>query len=269
MYRTFTCISVVPVANQIALDLGNGSTSKSATVLLVTIWELGEAAGPLLIAPMSEIWGRYPVFNTANILFISATAFAALCQSMSPFIAARALTGLAVASNVLNPAIVGDMFVSEQRGSPMSVIMLAPLLGGGIGPTISGAIADVVGWRQVLWLGVCLATVCELLFLTCFRETYKVPILKRRAMKLRRDTGEQWRTAFDTGESQGRTLVTSILRPGIVLAGSGVLMLLCLFIAVGFSYYYVTAVTLPGILQDIYGLSAALTGASLTFFSMC
>ncbi|KAK3092208.1 hypothetical protein LTR53_019642, partial [Teratosphaeriaceae sp. CCFEE 6253] len=54
---TFTCISLVPVANNIVADLdgssGHQSTS-TASVLLVTIWELGEAAGPLLIAPLSE-----------------------------------------------------------------------------------------------------------------------------------------------------------------------------------------------------------------------
>lgn len=50
---TFTCIGVVPVAGRIVLDL-EGRESKSSSVLLVTIWELGEAAGPLIIAPLSE-----------------------------------------------------------------------------------------------------------------------------------------------------------------------------------------------------------------------
>lgn len=50
---TFTCIGVVPVAGRIVMDL-EGRESKSSSVLLVTIWELGEAAGPLIIAPLSE-----------------------------------------------------------------------------------------------------------------------------------------------------------------------------------------------------------------------
>uniref|UniRef100_A0A8H7N6P1 Major facilitator superfamily (MFS) profile domain-containing protein n=1 Tax=Bionectria ochroleuca TaxID=29856 RepID=A0A8H7N6P1_BIOOC len=48
---TFTCISPVPIAGRIVQDLSNGQKNKYASVLLVTIWELGEAAGPLLIAP--------------------------------------------------------------------------------------------------------------------------------------------------------------------------------------------------------------------------
>ncbi|KAK5094751.1 hypothetical protein LTR24_003451 [Lithohypha guttulata] len=131
---TFTCISVVPVANRIVRDLNQDHhTDKSASVLLVTIWELGEAAGPLIIGPLSELCGRQRVINVANALFISASIFAACCQSTHLLIAARFLTGVSVAANVLNPAIVGDIYLPDQRGSAMSLIMLAPLLGGAIG----------------------------------------------------------------------------------------------------------------------------------------
>jgi MFS family permease len=285
---------VVPVANRIVSDLsGDGHSSKSASVLLVTIWELGEAGGPLLIAPLSELFGRYPVMNAANIGFISATILAALCQSTPLFIAARALTGLAVASNVLNPAIVGDMFISEQRGSAMSAIMLAPLIGGAIGPAISGAIAQSLGWRQVVWMSVILASVCEVLFLTCFRETYKVPILRRRAAKLRQKTGNMsLRTAFDIdidvddgdgdgdGDDDDDAKTTkrktsqpktqfweSIMRPIVVFADSIVLQALALYGSMTFSYFYMMSTTLPDILQDIYHLSPAQTGSSFIVFS--
>lgn len=272
---------MVPVANRIVTDLSGGHSSKSASVLLVTIWELGEAGGPLLIAPLSELFGRYPVMNAANIGFISATVLAALCQSTPLFIAARALTGLAVASNVLNPAIVGDMFISEQRGSAMSAIMLAPLIGGAIGPAISGAIAQSLGWRQVVWMSVILASICEVLFLTCFRETYKVPILRRKAAKLRQETGNMsLRTAFDIdddGKSSSKTTKRktrsktqfweSIMRPIVVFADSSVLQALALYGSLTFSYFYMMSTTLPDILQGIYHLSPALTGSSFIVFS--
>ncbi|KAI1371665.1 MFS general substrate transporter [Hypoxylon crocopeplum] len=267
---TFTCISVVPVATRIVDDLDHGHSSKSASVLLVTIWELGEAAGPLLIAPLSEVFGRYAVMNAANLLFIAATVLSALSQSSTLFIATRALTGFAVASNVLNPAIVGDIFISEQRGSAMSLIQLAPLIGGAIGPAISGAIAETVGWRHAMWMSVILATTCEVVFLTCFRETYKVAILRRKAARLRRETGnESLRTVFDTADgSRASKVWDAAIRPFTVLAGSGVLQALSIFGSIVFTFFYILATTLPDILETTYGLSPAAAGSAFISFSI-
>ena len=271
--RTFTCISVVPVANEIVYDL-DGTESKSASVLLVTIWEFGEAFGPLVLAPLSETIGRYPVFNVANVLFITATGLAGLCQSTPLFITARALTGLAVASNVLNPAIVGDMFIDEERGSALSAIMVAPLLGGAIGPAIAGVIAESLGWRWVLWIAIILATACEIVFLTCFRETYSVAILNRRVAQLKKETGNTaLRTAIDVdnpeAENKGpKKLLNSILRPFVVFFDSGVLQAMSFFGSLEFAYFYIMSTTLPDILGGIYGLSPARVGAAFVVFSM-
>ena len=182
----------------------------------------------------------------------------ALSQNTATFIAARALSGLVVTSNVLNPAVVGDMFDSDSRGSPMSLCLLSPLLGGAVGPAISGAIAETLSWRWALWIAAALAAVCELLFLTCFKETYKVPILKKRAKALSKHVD---------GELGFKGLLEAIARPGYVFRSSGVLMALSLFGSVIFAQFYVLSVTMPDILRDVYGLSPAQTGVGLMSFS--
>jgi MFS family permease len=249
-----------------------GKEDKSASILLVTVWELGEAAGPLLIAPLSEIYGRYPVFNVANIIFILGVALAAFSQTTSLFIFARFLTGFAVASNVLNPAIIGDIFPSESRGSGMALIFLAPLLGGAIGPAISGLIAESLGWQKILWMSAVVAIICEVLFFTLHRETYKVPILQRRAARLRKETkDESFKCAWDV-ETSGTTtgwaaLRTSITRPVIVMLDSFVLRIMSFYGGLVFTFYYVVATTLPAMLKEIYGFSPALIGFSFMSFS--
>jgi MFS family permease len=279
--RTFTCISIVPIANEIIHDLSAGSpdpAAKSSSILLVTIWELGEAAGPLLIAPLSEMFGRSRVMNTANCLFAAATVLAAVSRSVPLLIAARCLTGLAVASNVLNPAIVGDMYASEERGGAMSLIMLAPLLGGAVGPAIAGTVAQEWGWSYVLWMSAALVMLCEALFFWSFRETYKVTILRTRAARLRKQTGNQaYKTEFDDdddgdGDGDGANdmwskLGEAVRRPGIVFWDSSVLQALALFGSISFAYFYVMSTTFPDILEDIYHLSPALTGMSFVSFS--
>ena len=268
--RTFTCISVVPVANTIVSDLNHGTHgTKSSSVLLVTIWELGEAAGPLFIAPLSEIYGRYPVFNTCNILFILGVSISALSQSVNLLIFARFLTGCAVASNVLNPAIIGDMFPSAQRGSAMSVVMMAPLLGGAIGPAIAGAIAQSAGWRKIMLMAVCLAVVCEVCFLVLLRETYKPAILRRAEdPEAVLDEDEEEDSEAKEAAKSGSPLWDGIARPWVVFASSFVLQIFSLYGALVFTFFYVMSTTLPDILQNEYDFLPSMVGTAFISFSI-
>lgn len=269
---TFTCVSLVPIANIIVGDLDDGAASGSAAVLLVTIWELGEAAGPLFIAPLSEVYGRWPVVHAANVFFIAFTVLSALSPTSTVLVAARALTGVAVASNVLSPAIVGDIFPSDRRGTAMSLIQLAPLTGGAVGPAIAGAISQTAGWRRSVWMSVALAGACEVLFIVFFRETYKVPILRRKAARLRRETGNSaLRTAYDAegGEHSWEHIVESVLRPAIVLKSSFVLQIMSFYGSFLFAYFYIMSTTLPELLLDGYGFTPAETGLAFVTFSTC
>lgn len=248
------------MASYIVRDLDKDSSSPSASVLLVTIWELGEAAGPFFLAPLSETFGRYPVVNTANVLFISATILAALCRSTPVFIGARALTGLAVVTNVLNPAIVGDMMAPEQRGFAMSMIAMAPLLGGAAGPAIGSVVAESLGWRQVIWVSVAMASICEIMILACLRETCHTVILRRLPKRLPRELDSLCGNNNDGAWE-------SVLRPVVILCGSGVLMALCLFSGVAFAFAYVFYVTLPDILQVVYKQPLAVQGSAFMSYS--
>lgn len=210
---------------------------------------------------MSERYGRYPVFNVANVLFIFGSILGVLSQSAGLLIFARFFIGATVASNVLNPAIIGDMFPSEQRGSAMSVVMLAPLLGGAIGPAISGAIAETMGWRQTMWLAIGLAVVCEVVFLTCFRETYKVTVLAKMGKPIAENT-ETPAPEEDLG------LVASITRPAKVFFSSFILQILSLYGSLVFTFFYIMSTTLPDILRYNYKFTPAMIGTAFLSFSV-
>lgn len=190
---------------------------------------------------------------------------------------------------MLNPAIVGDMFPSDQRGSAMSMVFVAPLVGGAIGPAIASAVADSVGWRNVVWGAVVLSTICEVLFLCLFKETYKVAIIKRR-LKEKSRLADQANANLNLANGPGKRgmghkrtysemsigskraamkkLRDSVLRPFLVVFGSGLLMALSLLGSVTFSFFYVISVTLPEILEDNYGLEGAVKGLCFMGFSM-
>ncbi|ORY13411.1 major facilitator superfamily transporter [Clohesyomyces aquaticus] len=264
---TFTCISVVPIAGSIVTDLDGAESNGAGSILLVTIWELGEAAGPLLIAPLSELFGRYPVFNVANFFFICGTVLSASSQSVNFLVFARFLTGCAVASNVLNPAVIGDIFPTEQRGSAMSVIMLAPLLGGAVGPAVAGIIAQSAGWRHVLWMALVLSIACELAFLTLFRETYGVVLEKKRRQAIASEESHDSHLVEAVHEAE-TALWASIVRPARVLYSSVVLQSMSVYGSLVFSFFYIMSTTLPDILHDRYGLPPSLVGTSFLTFSI-
>jgi hypothetical protein len=97
-----------------------------------------------------------------------------------------------------------------------------------------------------------------------------VTILKRRAARLRRKTGNNsLKTVYDDDEGvQGlRKLWDAVLRPLVVFLDSSVLQALSLFESVAFSYFYVMSTTMPDIVEDIYHLPPALTGVYFMSFS--
>lgn len=274
-HSTLACLSIMPSAHHIIRDLGHGASNPLASVLLVTLWELGEAAGPLVIAPLSETFGRYAVLNAYNVLFLAGNVFAALCTNVPSLITARALTGLAVASNVLNPAIVGDMLAPEQRGRAMTVVTVVPMVASAVGPAMGGAVADGLGWRQVIWINVALACVCQIPLFAFFKETYRAPWQQSSGGgAIQRHIGGE-SSVSDTAAQAAHRKEAAVrrsfwgcaTRPASILCSSRVLVLLCLCHSLDFVFYYVMVTTLPDILQDVYGQSLSTTGLTFVYFS--
>ena len=49
------------------------STSRELATFCVSVYVLGFAAGPMLFAPLSEIYGRSPIYHATNLGFIGET----------------------------------------------------------------------------------------------------------------------------------------------------------------------------------------------------
>lgn len=259
-------MSVIPVASQISQDIGSRDDSVTLTALPVTIWELGEAVACLLIAPLSEFYGRYRVINICNFAFVLMTTLGSLSQTMSQFIVCRALTGMVVASNVLNPAVVADILPPEHRGTALSVVQFATIFGGTIGTAVSGAIAEFLGWRFVIGTGIILACICHSVFLFYYRETYKPIILRQRTTAL---WGKWAESSFHhdlekppLALNKPPGLMGCLARPALIIYESSVIAALALFGSVVFAHYCVQNVTLPPILENTYGMSPVEAGTA-------
>jgi len=140
--------------------------------LLITVYVIGLATGPLFLAPLSELYGRCGVTHVANVVFLLATILAAVSVNVAMLTAFRFLMGLSCSV----PATVGggfiaDLMVQEERGKAYTIWVIGPLLvrcqrrtlegihadvdmsqGPVLGPIMGGFISMDVGWRWTLWL---------------------------------------------------------------------------------------------------------------------
>lgn len=97
---------------------------------VVSVYILGFAFGPLLIAPLSEIYGRAPLYVSCNILFVIFSVACGLSKNMGMLIAFRFLLGCAGASPLtLGGGTIADMIVQEKRGGSMAIWAMGPLVG--------------------------------------------------------------------------------------------------------------------------------------------
>ena len=118
-------------APSIALVLEEfNNTSRIYGAWVLSVYVLGYAFGPLIIAPLSELYGRLPVyhvFNTLFLIFIIACAVSSSIESLTGF---RFLAGLAGSCPItLGAGSIGDMAKPNRRGVMIAFWTIGPLAG--------------------------------------------------------------------------------------------------------------------------------------------
>jgi hypothetical protein len=107
---------------------------KSTNVLLasfvVSVYVLGFAFGPLFLAPLSEIYGRLPIYHVCNVGFLALTIACAVSTNLNMLIAFRFLEGVFGSAPLTNGGgTIADLFVQEKRGRAMSTFAMGPIVG--------------------------------------------------------------------------------------------------------------------------------------------
>ncbi|WP_208857415.1 MFS transporter [Pantoea septica] len=138
-----------PLLNDIALSFGAPPDSAS---MLITFTQLGYATGILLLVPLGDIRNRRRLIPA--ILFLSALSLCltAVAPSMPLLMAAMALTGLTTVAGQLLTPFAGDLASPSQLGKVLGTIISGMLIGILLSRTVSGVIADFLGWRAVYFI---------------------------------------------------------------------------------------------------------------------
>lgn len=240
------------------------STNATIGTLVVSIYILGYCFGPLFIAPLSEIYGRSPVYHATNVMFVIFTICCAVSKSLGMLIAFRFLAG-AMGSTPLTigGGTMSDMFKTEERGAAMAIWSIGPLLGPVIGPIAGSYLGEAKGWRWDFWLLAILSaatTICMMIFL---RETYAPAILAHKTKRLRKETGNSnLRSKLDSGLAPRELLTRSLIRPLKMLLYSPIVLLLSLYMAVVYGYLYLLFTTMTDVFESTYHFSPSNVGLS-------
>jgi multidrug resistance protein len=129
------------------------SSSELLGSLVVTIFVLGLATGPVICAPLSETYGRTPVQYAGNIGFLVFTIACAVSSDFQMFIVFRLFQGIfASVPLTQGGAIIADMVRQEERGLALSIFLMGPILGPSISPVPGGFLASSEGWRWTFWV---------------------------------------------------------------------------------------------------------------------
>lgn len=127
--------------------------SNLLAAFVVSVFVLGFAFGPLLLAPLSEMYGRIRVYHVCNVFFLIFTILCAVSTNMSMLVAFRFFSGFAgVAVVTCGSGSIADVIPKERRGRAMALWSLGPLLGPIIGPIVGGFLVEAKGWRWVFWV---------------------------------------------------------------------------------------------------------------------
>ena len=239
-------------------------TSEEVFILGTSIFVLGFAIGPLLWAPLSELFGRQILFTVTYGALTAFNAGAAGSKNMSTLIVLRFLAGAFGSSPLTNAGgVIADMFPAKERGLAMSVFASAPFMGPVLGPIVGGFVGETIGWRWIEGLMAIFTGVLWIVGTCTIPETYPPVLQRRRAQKLSKLTGKKY---LSTGDAdQGPTTFShvfkiSLSRPWVLLFCEPIVMLLSIYMAIVYGTLYMLFAAFPIVYQETRGWSQGIGG---------
>lgn len=243
------------------------------SLMALSVYLLATAFGPLLIGPLSELYGHSPVLHASNAWFFIWNLICGFAHTKSVLMASRRLAGLGASAIYSLPnGVLGDVWPPSQRGRSLGLYNFVPLLGAVVGPIIGGFIAGGTTWRWIFW-ATSIVQACAIVFSALmFRETHVATILERKAAGLRASTGdERYHTrasVLTQGQSFGAVLLTHLTRPFRLLAlGNPIIQIQTLLGGYNYGLLYLNLATYSSLWTGHYHQSAS--SSCLHYLSLC
>lgn len=125
--RCLSSSMLAPALSSLVSDL---DTHNSAlTSLSLSIYVVGFALGPLITAPLSEMYGRIIVYHISSLLFLAFTSASAASSNIGMFIAFRFFSGcVGITPAALLGGSIGDLMPPSSMGKATGGIAIGSLI---------------------------------------------------------------------------------------------------------------------------------------------
>ncbi|CAG8150910.1 unnamed protein product [Penicillium olsonii] len=239
---------VAPALSSIATEFN--VTDEVVSQLMLSVFVLAYAVGPLFLGPLSEIYGRTIVLQLANLFFLVFNIGCAVSKTKVQMIVCRFFAGLGGSAPLaIGGGVLSDCFRPEERGKGIAIYSLAPLLGPALGPVAGGFIAENTTWRWVFYSTSIVDALIQVMGLFFLRESYGPKILRDRAMRLRKESGdESYQTEIERQKKPlSETMRIALIRPFRLLLTQPIVQVLALFMAYIYGIMYLVLSTFPSL----------------------
>ena len=180
-----SCFS--PGAPKFEKDFG---VSHQVGTLGLSMFVLGLAFGPMTLAPLSEYYGRSPVYIISYAIYLLLIVGTALVQNVGGFLALRALSAFFASVTIANfGGTIADLFEPHETGIAMSFYLWAATFGSPSGFCIFSFIAQTRPWRHIFWALLGINGSFWLIMSLTLKETRHSVILARAAARQRKERG--------------------------------------------------------------------------------
>ncbi|KAK7750323.1 hypothetical protein SLS62_007731 [Diatrype stigma] len=253
---------------QVAAEFGVGS---QAATLGTTLFLLGFGIGPLLWAPLSEVYGRRPAVLAPMFVAVCFAFATAGARTLQAVMLTRFFGAFFASAPVTNTGgVLGDLFSPAYRGIAMAGYAMAVVGGPTVGPIVSAAVvaAPGYGWRWTEYITGMLQAAVLVAAVVLVDETYPPRLLVRKARRLRHESGnwalhakfEEW----DVGVAE---LTHKFLVRPVQLLCTPICFLVALYASFCYGILYMQLGAIPLVFAE--GRGWPLVESMLPFLAIC
>lgn len=209
--------------------------------------------------------GRNPIYIGTLFAFVLLQLGVIYAKNFGMLLAFRFLTGL-IGSPVLatGGATIADMYKPSKQAYGIGVWGISAVCGPAMGPLIGGFAAEAKGWQWPIWELMWLSGFCLIFLFFWLPETSSSNILYRRALRIRKKTGNANIKCEPEIEAEGMTTNEIILmvfvRPFTLTFTEPICFFLNVYIALTYGLLYLWFESFPIVFVQIYGFSLGTQG---------